>query len=313
MNLDELMPTELAPPPKPRAVPAGPGPIKTCPGCGAVFQRARFKYCDESCKEKARGRMARRILYVRAKNNRRYLEENPGVKPNNWIRSAPVYGEFLPGVSMAVQFDPGFVVQAYHAHLLHGMLTSILGKDHEPLQPAWRLFPVNAGSGWAVHLYDAVAASQIASRAWPGMIGKHHRQVTFIGRSKPRAPQVKRGKHVLRVTSLTPVCIRCEGEFRQRPTAENFVSSLRDRTCRHLGLEIPGEMICVKVLSAKTEVHTSPRLGDLNHIRGWSGEVDMECNATAAWLLKVAERCTGLGSKTAFGFGAIAVRDVVKS
>lgn len=292
---------------KPRAVPLGPGPIKTCPGCGVKFQRAFFKWCSTACKEKARSRDPRRIASVRARNRRHYEAKAPNAGRCLANVAAPPYGSHLPGYSMSISLEPNLVIQSHHRQLLHGLLTKLIGEDHDSLTPAWRLFPVDYGCGWGVHAYDETTAKKLLSRVWPGRIGKHGCRVTFSRKTALKSPALKRGKHRLTVTAITPVCIRAEGEYRQQPTAGNFLWSLRHRVCSHLGLDIPVEAMHVKILDTRTTPRTE-KLGEkVGYVRGWVGEVDIEANAIAAWLLYAASWCTGLGSRTAWGMGTIRV------
>lgn len=312
MNLDELMPASSQPPPKPRAVPAGPGPIKTCPGCGVQFQKPQCKWCSDRCKEDARARDPKRIENVRQRNQARYRLANPDAETQPLRYKPPAYSGALPGVSAALSFDPGMVIKPHHRQLLHGLLTSLVGDDHEPLNPAWRLFPVDQGCGWGVHVYDPKKAERLFAQEWPGRIGKHVRKLRFAGRAVAKPPKVKRGRYRLTVTAITPVCVRSDQEYRQQPTAGNFVSALRDRVSRQLGLSIPEELIYVRLLDTRTEPRAERLSEKLGTIRGWVGDVDLEVNAVAAWLLMSAARCTGLGSKTAYGFGTIRISGMVR-
>lgn len=287
---------------------AGTGPAKECPVCGKTFTRARATYCSPSCKERRRGADPKRIAWIREKNAARYAATHPEASRRPWLLASPVPTDlYLPGASLTIAFDRPFAIQERHRYLAHGLITALLGEDHDPLDPAWRLFPVDGGSGWGVHPYRSEAADLLASRSWPGRLGHHPVHVSFRGRTRWKVPPRLRGRQRLTVTALTPVCIRCEGEYRQQPTADNFVSALAGRVARQLDVAVPRDDLAVTILDSRIEVRTSARVGKLDTIRGWVGDVDIECNAPAAWMLIAASRCTGLGSRTAFGYGAFRV------
>ena len=95
---------------------------------------------------------------------------------------------------------------------------------------------------------------------------------------------------------------------RLEPTAQQVRSALRLLPPR-LGLSVPDEDLQLELVERQYEAERVDCGGKYGVVRGWVGRLVVETNATGEWLLRVAA-VLGLGGRAAFGFGAIAAKEV---
>lgn len=262
------------------------------------------------------------VAMNRARSERRYALHNADAEPCPWLKGAPVYSTHLPGGACELTLTPASPIPLEKTHYLHGMLSAIDGRPHEPNRPAWSLLPWR--SGWAVVWQDDGAAHH----------AKTSHQVTLYGRPatlsfgplvKLRTPVVsRRGRHRIKLEAITPVSIKSAHKdrsvvYRMVPTSESLISTLECALAPRLGLKIARENICLNVISHRVESvdYECGKFGnfygskhpDERGVRGWVGHVIIECNAVARWLLECAARGWGLGARVSIGCGRIMVTD----
>jgi hypothetical protein len=131
-----------------------------------------------------------------------------------------------------------------------------------------------------------------------------------------RAPVVqRRGRHRLRVDTITPVAMSREGARIAvlKPTALTMQAALK-AVAQRIGLDLYPELMFEDVGGELSSTHV-PVGGHWQRgtakpgtIVAWEGALRLTCNAPARWLLHVAER-TGLGGCTSIGLGRIRVTE----
>lgn len=168
-------------------------------------------------------------------------------------------------------------------------------------------------SGWAVYWWTEAGAS-LAKTSVQARLYDTALALQFGPLVRIRAPQEpKRGRRQVRIDTITPISIVSTGRsiVRNKPTAECLAGSLTGTWMQRLGCDgLAADDLRIEVVSvAREESVRVPLGGKYGAVPGWEGSFVVEANAPARWLLRVAER-TGLGSRTAFGFGQIRLTDV---
>ncbi|OFV80208.1 MAG: hypothetical protein A2Y78_04755 [Acidobacteria bacterium RBG_13_68_16] len=287
--------------------------------CGKLFLvsfRQQATCQAEECKRRRND--ARRkadpayILSVRQRC-RRWAEANRSCRSRQpWLYGAPPYAAHLPGGGLAfdVRPYPRWAVEHRNVRALHGMVTTLVGLPHLPHAPRFSLAPWRSEFGWSAYIDDLERARALAAKAWPASLYSRDVEVTCSPLMRPRAPVVaRRGRRRLSIVALTPVCTRKNGQIGDMytaPCAGAIRSSLQGMARKRLGLELEDEAICVELLDRTTEARALALGGKYGTVRGWVGEIIIECNAVAHWLL-LCSQVIGLGGRTAFGFGRVAV------
>lgn len=224
-----------------------------------------------------------------------------------WLAGAPPYSVHLPGASMTIALDPipKWPVELRNTRAMHGMLTDILGEPHERW-PQWALRPW--GSGWAVHWMRKRGIEMASSTVQATLFGRPTR-VTFGPAVFVRSPvELRRKRERIRVDTVTPICRTSDGETRPqvRPCKDGIVNMLRDLAARISPSDRWYEWVKPRIAVDNIDVATEPAhvpIGDkYGVVHGWQGNVTMEANAVARWLLIAGSRI-GMGSRIAFGFG----------
>ena len=277
--------------------------------------------CSAECRATRRARSSREreasrvhspdaILRARLRNREWAAEHRACKSSHTWLAGAPPFHTHLPGGGMTISFSPQphKPIELRHTRALHGALTAIQDTPHTRW-PQWSLIPW--GGGWAAYWFtDAGAALALTTRQ--AQIFDRPTAFRFGPLVRFRTPTVaRRGRQRVRLTAITPVVIANSGRTNPVtcPTADNVASVIGNEFVNRLSPSAAWstwarERICVNLVSRETQPSHVPMCGKFGTAHGWTGDIVLEVNATARWLLSVAER-TGFGSRTAFGFGRI--------
>lgn len=286
----------------------------TCEVCGAELPKRRRQFCSERCsKLRYRETHPDYRLAIRERCRRWAAEHRDCATARPVLRGAPPYVGHLPGGACLIdlQPDPRWPIELRNTRALHGVLTGLVGKNHVDHRPAWALRPsLESPSGWAVHWIDPDALA-LAGRVHEVSIFNELRAL-YLSDARPVASPVvtHRGRRRLQVDTLTPVCSQTMGRTvsRLEPTAPQIITALRMLPPR-IGLSVPDEDLVLELVERQYEAERVDCGGKYGAVRGWVGRLVVETNATGEWLLRAAETL-GLGGRTAFGFGCIAVKEI---
>lgn len=259
----------------------------------------------------------------RAARRKKNVAKRPK-KSDPWTTPPPVWEGPLPGAVLPITATPRPTTRAdILGAALHGALTQILraGRGHDPQRPEWSLLLVGAAapSGWAVWLPDDADVTAVSSRSHASHLYGEPTTLTFgeYTTVRLRAPRVEQiGRHRVRITTVTPICMRGAGidgnRYRGYPQTTTLWTAL-SQVAQRIGLTLP-DATQVGIVRVSHDTHTVKvplKRGKNNLIvTAWSGDVVVDVNPLGRWLLEVAARI-GFGGRTAFGFGRIAVRDEV--
>lgn len=289
-----------------------------CPICGTAVPRRRKaqRTCGApACRDKMRWR---RLVAdperaaARVEQNRRAHRRRVGGVANPWLLGPVPYGPAeLPGGILRIEPHP---VPSWWrtwpaARVIHGILTDLLGEDHDPNVPAWSLMPY--GEGWAAWFAEEEAARGLANGTHRARLADRYGTVRFGPLMRPKAPRVHKGRHRIELTALSPVSIRrngSESEYHVLPTADCLESTLRQHLASRLGVGVEAEDLAVELVERRTKGERVHLGGKYPPVGGWSGTLSLDVNAPALWLLLAAARGPGLGGRTALGMGRVDVR-----
>jgi hypothetical protein len=285
-----------------------------CSECSEPVPKGRREFCSDRCQRRRyRAEHPEYREQIRARC-RRWAKDKRGCRrPKPWLRGAPAYVGRLPGGTclLDLQPDPRWPIELRNARALHGVLTVLLGKDHVDHRPAWALRPsAESPCGWAVHWIDPDALA-LAGSVHEVSIFNEQRALYLSDPSPVASPVVtRRGRRRLQVDTITPVCSTTTGRAvaRLEPTAQQIRSALRMLPPR-IGLSVADDDLQLELVERQYEAERVDCGGKYGAVRGWVGRLVVETNATGEWLLRVAATL-GLGGRVAFGFGAIAVKEV---
>ena len=232
-----------------------------------------------------------------------------------WLLAAPAYGSHLPGggLEIAISPPPKWPLDHRNVRALHGLLTGLIDEPHGANVPGFSLVPWPVKSGWGVYLRDDAHAARLAGKVFRGGLFGREVEISFSTTRRIRAPQIaKRGRVLVRIDALTPVCIRNGGGSTTytAPIASNLLSAIVQSFPQRLGLVgLDPAAVLLEIVERHTEPATVHLGGKFGSIRGWTGHVIVEANAVARWLLACAG-LIGLGGRTALGFGRVRVSEV---
>ena len=224
--------------------------------------------------------------------------------------------KFLPGgiCSIDIQPTPKWPIELRNARALHGLITAACGGHrthaHAFRTPTFSLLLESASpSGWAVW-FGSDECARLASTTFEGELFHKPVSVKFGNLFRMHKPRHE-GPQRLRITTITPVVIQSSDRKikRTEPDSLSIESTLRMRLSTALGMAWP-ESLRASVTWHQTAPVTIPTGGKFGDVTGWFGGVDVDCDGTAAWLLKAAARGPGLGGRTGLGFGKIDVKNV---
>lgn len=296
-----------------------------CVQCGSDFEstNARKVYCSLRCRWNARwarqeqverSHARSRVWYSKPENKishaaaRRGRRLSAATGRGEWEMPAPRL-DYLPGGFLPITIECGYRFAHWQLAALHGMMTSITG-PHAPNNPVFSLFPYSGGCGWGCYVGDLDLARSIAARDHSIRFDDRDQALTLGCLIRVKAPVIKRGSWLMRITAITPVHCRSTGGsvHYTAPTANNLKGTLEALTARRLGIATEKHDVQVRLLNS-TAFPDHIFLGGNGHklgdIAGWSGSVDVEVNALGRLLIECAALGLGLGGKTAFGFGRI--------
>lgn len=230
-----------------------------------------------------------------------------------WRTPAPSWPEpYLRGggMTIAVTPHPRWPVEHRNVRQLHGMMTALFDRGHRARLPTFALVPVPGAFGWGVYAHDLAWAEELAGREVEARLYDRRVLARFSGIIRAKAPRIRTGRHRLELVTVTPVYIRCYGGTMTRLVADapSIIGTLGSEFPRLVGVDVKREDLRIEVIERETYVERTPLGGKYGTVPGWCGRVVLECNAPAAWLLRCAETL-GLGSRSAFGFGRIKVRE----
>ena len=296
------------------------GTTRACEVCDAPFVvtniSGRQLYCGRRCNRRARWMRESVKPGVVAENRARCREwaaaHRAVERSNTWLIGAPPYGEYLPGGAFTLRVTPAlrWPIELRNTRALHGMVTDLIGKPHDPQVPGFVLIPSNAAAvGWGVYLPNAEDALQLAGRQVSGVLFDRNVVVSCGPMHRIKAPRVtKRGRRRLHIDIITPVCVRSDGgTYTYRaPTSANLCATLAAWLPRRLGVAIGPTDIRLLIVERNSQVQWTPLGEKYGTVGGFVGSLIVETNAVGEWLLRCAES-VGLGGKTAFGFGRIRV------
>ena len=287
---------------------------KPCQACGASFTGPGKVCADVECNRR------RRVAAARA---RRAAQKpaSTAEAPNPWSAAPPRWDGALPGAVLPIDASPPLVSSDRLGPALHAVLTRLLrhGRGHDPTRPEWSLQLVGAAtsSKWAVYLPAEADVAVLRGKSFASVVADQSCALTFGARAcvRLKAPTVTQtARHRVCLTTITPVTIRSMGKANKCasfPSSVQLWTALTNVATR-IGLTLP-DPTAIGVVRVSHD--TEPVTCLLNAVKGstahgWAGGVVLDVNPLARWLLDVAARI-GLGGRTAFGLGRIAVRDVV--
>lgn len=256
-----------------------------------------------------------RRLYERSRN-RKWCETHRNVRNRcEWLAGAPPFHTHLPGTAMTISLDPvpRWPIELRNTRGLHGAITAIVNQGHGRF-PNWALVPWL--SGWVVY-WLGDGGIQFANRSVDGVLYDRPTQFHFGPPVRFRSPSIeKRGRRRIRIDAVTPVCIQSMGRTVPcvRPSKDSIATALHGSLVERITvsrpwLEFVRESMRCEQVECNTEPCHVPLGGKYGVVPCWQGSVVVEANAVAHWLLAVAER-TGLGGRTAFGFGRIRLTEL---
>lgn len=282
------------------------------------------RFCSEACRRdrKREGNRRRdrvreldpaRVLYRRERCKAWAATHRNVTRSNPWLLGAPPFAPTLPCVSLDISVDPlpKWPLQMRNMRGIHGAVTGLLGHtlglQHQHRMPNFATRLHDTGK-LRVIVWDERAAG-LCDGAYNGVLWDRPTVFRIEDAVEVTAPKVtRRGRQRVRLTALTPVVISQDGHSKPcpRPSKDTIHHSLTGSFLDRFGLgRIRDEVRC-EVTAIRTEPAHVNLGGKYRSVTGWTGEVDLEVNASALWLLLAAEK-VGFGSRTAFGFGQIHV------
>lgn len=284
----------------------------------------RSAFCSDECRKgrkternRARDRhregLPDRLLANRIRN-RAWAETHRNVRRvNPWLHGAPPFGPTLPCVALDISVDPlpKWPLQMRNMRGIHGAITGLLantiGLRHGHRLPTFATRLHDTGK-LRVIVWDEQAAG-LCDGVYNGVLWDRPTAFRIEDAVEVAAPKVtKRGRQRVRLTALTPVVISQDGHSKPcpRPSKDTIHHSLAGSFLDRFGLARIRDEVRCEVAAIRTEPAHLNLGGKYRSVTGWSGEVDLEVNASGLWLLLAAEK-VGFGSRTAFGFGQIHV------
>lgn len=232
-----------------------------------------------------------------------------------WNAPPPPWEGPLPGFVLPISTTPLSQPISKNGPAIHAILTSILRGDvgHQSRDAEWSLLfvgPEQSQSGWAVWVADEKDLASV--RGIPFQRTMRGRSCTFIAGHRStvrlRAPVVSEtGRHRMRVSTVTPVCIRTNGGAKATPTTLSLWMALQNIARRiKLPLPNPEDIGIVLVDHDTTTLPVSLNQGKNIVTDGWEGTFYVDVNPLGRWLLEVGARL-GIGGRNAYGFGRIEV------
>lgn len=227
--------------------------------------------------------------------------------------------QYLRPVGLWLDFDRACSTP-YLRRLVHGVVSTLVGRNHDARFPAWSLVP-QATRRWGVILYDPADAERLRGTDHQVPLGADSTTVR-VSREAIRLrtpPALAPGRYRVTLDAVTEVInshtrttTAEDGAERRRkvpvekPTATTVYGAVS------LALQMAGVTALSRLHFAQVEARTERRwvrfgFVSAGAIRGWVGRLVIDCNAPAAWALQVAAQI-GFGGKCAFGLGRVRVQ-----
>jgi len=189
---------------------------------------------------------------------------------------------------------------------LHGLVSRLIGREHHPTLAAWALVPY--GQGWGV-----VALTSAGRRALLGIdthvqVGSTRAHLTTPATPvRLRTPPVYApGRYRVRIEALALVCHYSNGRTTPRLTpARDTILAVASQALLYAGCTT-GHHHVEAVDARGAHADCIALGGHLGFMRGWTGVVEVVCNAPVAWALKLCEH-VGMGARIAYGLGRVRV------
>lgn len=240
-----------------------------------------------------------------------------------WRLPCPDLGPVLPGRVVAIRFPEydrrgdAWPYHRRHVRTIHGAVTT-LTRDPHAQHPAFALWLDPSSRQWWARLPES-SARMVAERRFVHALGDRSTEIRTGPALATETPAPLREPCRVRVRAVSPVVIRANAGRLTRTECEagNISSSLGSTLAPRLGLPIlHRDLVPCRVAedgsepwSGRIDVPGRGKcVGGDGVIRGWTGTVTLECAPLTAWLLACAV-ALGLGGRTAFGFGRIAMED----
>ncbi len=305
-----------------------------CIWCASIFRLPDVprlswpRYCDRECWQAAKNARNRardakralvpsRVLQCRARN-RKWAEANRNVVNRNpWLHAAPPMPPTLPLVSLDVHVEPRpkYPLQQRNMRGIHGgvtgLLATTLGLRHQRRLPTFAT-RVHADADMRVMVWNTPRAVELCDTTTQGLLFERPTLFHVEDAVEVASPVVtRRGRLRVRLRTETPVVISKDGHTRSctRPDEQTILHSLSGNLIERFGLAHLRDDVRCEVADVRTEPVRVNIGAKYRWFDGWEGEVDLDVNALAMWLLLAAEKA-GFGSRTAFGFGQIAVEEL---
>lgn len=236
---------------------------------------------------------------------------------------------YLPGGRTAVTSTPAQRLDLSQCRWLHSVLTRLVGKPHDPRLPAWALRPGAAPSGgscgWEVYWFRDDLAARLQDTSHSARLGRAEVDLHFGALQRLPAPPLQEpaiegqlGRRAsdacrLLLETRTPVVQRAHGGRVRHagPRSTALTTYLAERAAPALlGTRFPRQAVPVHVVADASRSVEIPCGRKLGQQPAWIGQLILETNALGRWLLQAAAAGPGLGGRTAYGFGTIAVSDL---
>lgn len=310
-----------------------------CRWCACVFRaplRRQWNgtlFCQATCRLRHRAEANRRYR-ARKKTTAERVAENRErnrvwaaahrscrvKKP--WLLGEPPFGERLPCHALRMTMYPKPKTWRFaHEHMrhLHGMVSAVLG-DMAGIEHKMEFDAFRRQSAFNIHIVGDDAVNVFVwGRHVPKLDGfvyktrtrGHECEVHVAYRGLALAPEKsrRRGRIPVRVTSITQMQLSNGTEKGAHiPTSDAFRNELV-AIAHKLGMPHIATNVRCAIVSKSAIKSMVPMDGKYGQVVGWMGTVDLEVNAVAHWLLRVASTI-GLGSRVAFNFGRMKVEEI---
>lgn len=297
---------------------------QSCPSCETVFEplTRNQKTCGAAlCRHRLQWHARKNAPDYRQASRERFArwysaKRGGSSEREPWLAGAPITSATLPGGMCTARIEPrpAYAVALKDMRAVHGCMTSVLGIDHTPNVTDFALSHGVRDGEWRLYIRDEDVLAAVAD-------GRHQAQLfgrdvlVSIGSPTPwKAPIVtQRGRRRVAFEAITPVCVRRGLPGRKafvqyrHPTTTNIMSALLGPFLTKLGVDVRADSLLLTLVESRTETAEIQFGGKYGTIAGWVGHCVVETNATGEWLLRCAEQI-GLGGRTAFGLGRIAIR-----
>ena len=230
----------------------------------------------------------------------------PAARPAPW---GPPVGEqppYITATGIPLGLTPRLPPTDATRRHLHGLVSRLVAREHHPTLAAWALVPY--GQEWGV-----VALTSAGRRALLGLDA-----LVWVGNTRARLttpatpvrlrtpPAYAPGRYRVRIEALSLVCHYANGRTTPRPTpSRDTILAVASQALLYAGCTT-GHQHVEAVDTSGAHTDRIALGGHLGVMRGWTGAVEVVCNAPLAWALKLCEH-VGMGARIAYGLGRVRV------